>query len=135
MQTVVQAVRFDSLALITGTGGPLEAVTAAPLMNAITPSDMTVWDDVEGKIATFTGSTPILIVWSDPALAENRQPFQESQLLLWVCGATPVPAQTIFGVAYYLAGSPNVLLGIDLFDTPVLIDEIYDSVQWLATAP
>jgi hypothetical protein len=131
-------VRFDSLDMVTGAGGPLEEVTAVPLKGAITPTDLTTWADLIAsptKIADFTGSDPILIVWSNPALGANRQPFKESQLLLWICSATPAPAQTIYGVAYYLAGSPNVLLGIDLFDAPILVDEEFDSVQWICTAP
>lgn len=138
MQVTTQAVRGDSLALITGVGGPLEAVTAVPLKAPFSMTDLKTWADIVGPPdvrATFTGSAPILIVWSDPAIAPNRQPFQESQLLLWICTAAPSAQEDIYGVAYYLAGSPNVLLAVDVFDAPVAIKLVGDSVQWIATAP
>lgn len=135
MQVTTKDVRFDSLALVTGAGGPLEAVTARPINGALSPTDLTVIGDVTPLFATFAGSAAILIVWSDPALADNRQPFQESQLLLWICTAAPAVAEQIHGIAYYLAGAPNVLIGVDMFDAPIRVDEEFDSVQWIATAP
>jgi hypothetical protein len=132
MQTTTQTVRLDSLALITGVGGPLEAVSVKPITGPITPTDETTFAEANALAATFTGSAAILIVWSDPAIAPNRQPFQESQLLLWICTADPAAPESIYGVMYY---NGTDLIGIDLFPAPVLIEQAYDSVQWIASAP
>lgn len=135
MQVTTQQVRLDSLALVTGVGGPLETVSAALVNAPFTPTKDMAYADFSGKLATFTGSTPKVITWGSVAMAANGQPFQESQLLQWICTATPGSPEDIYGVIYYLPGTPNVILGADVFTAPVRIAANLDSVQTIAMAP
>lgn len=132
MQVTSSAVRFDSLALITGVGGPLEAVSARPFLGPISPTDLTTFAEMDAIKATFAGSAPIVIVWSSPVIAPNRQPYQQSQSLLWICSATPATPEVIHGIFYY---NGTDLIGVDVFDSPVTVDEEFDPVTWIATAP
>lgn len=132
MQVITQDVRQDSLTMLTGAAGPFEAVSAKPLKGPISPTDLTTFAAANALAADFTGSTPILIVWSAIIVASNRQPFKSSQLLNWIATAAPDPVQNIYGVMYY---NGTDLIGVDVFDAPVAIAGVGDSVQWVATVP
>lgn len=132
MQTTTQTVRLDSIDLLTGVGGPFEAVSCRPFKAPISPTDLTTFAELDAIKADFTGSAPILIVWSDAAVAPNRQVYKQSQNLLWICTAAPATAQTIFGVYYY---NGTDLIGVDVFPAPVVVDEVMDPVNWIATVP
>lgn len=132
MQLTTQALKEDNLDMLVGVGGPMEAVTAALIAAPFSPNDQTTKAELDAVAASFNGSTPVLIVWSDKQIAPNRTVFVQSQNLLFICGATPASAETIYGVYYYTGAD---LKGVDMFDTPVEVDEILDSVQWIATFP
>lgn len=135
MQVTTQAVRLATLALATGVGGPFNAVKAKLFRNGFSASDLSTAAQLDALAATFAGSAEKTIVWSGPAIGNTRQPFQESQLLLWICTADPSAPESIAGVYYVDGTDPTKLLGVDLFQTPVSIAKALDSVQWIATVP
>lgn len=135
MQVTTQAVRLASLALVTGVGGPFNSVKAKLFKSPISFNELTPAATFDAVGATFAGSDEKTIVWSAPALAPGKQPFQESQLLLWICSADPPAPETIYGVYYVDATDETILRGADLFAAPVQVSKQYDSVQWLATVP
>lgn len=132
MFLITQGVRQDSLTLLTGVGGPYEAVSAKPYIGPITPTDLTVLADLTAVDNTFTGGAAKVITWSGQIVSANRQWFVESQLLLWIATALTNLPQSVYGVYYYTGAD---LIGVDPFDAPVLIDEVGDSCQIIATVP
>lgn len=132
MQTTTQEIRIASIDLLTDVGGPFEAVTARPYISPIVPTDLTTFAEMDAVKATFTGSAGILIVWSNEMVAPNRQVYKQSQNLNWICTATPAEPETVYGVFYY---NGTDLIGVDVFPTPILVDEILDPVNWIATVP
>jgi hypothetical protein len=115
-----------------GAGGPLEVVNATLYNAPTTWSDTLDLAAMVAKAAAFTGSTAKVITWSGHAFTPAGVAFVESQLLLWICTATPGSPETVYGV-YYDDGA--LLLGLDAFDAPVQIAQALDSVQWVASAP
>lgn len=132
MQLTTQALKEDNLTMLIGVGGPMEAVSAALIAAPFSPNDQTTKAELDAVAATFAGSAPKVITWSGLIVASNRQVFVQSQSLLWIATATPASPETIYGVYYYTGAD---LKGVDMFATPVEIDEILDSVQWIATFP
>ncbi len=137
MQVTSEAARLLSLAQAVGgspqPAGAFNGISAVPLNAAISPTDLTVWADV--SVATFTGSAAIVVTYTGPQESPSRQPYMNTQLLNWICSATPVAPETIYAIAYYLPGSPNVLVGIDILPQQVLIQAQYDNLTWIATVP
>lgn len=124
--------RSGILTLAVGVGGPFEATSAMLYTSAVTPSADTTFATMDAIKATFTGSAAKVITWSAQAISPARQPFVESQLLLWICTAAPTPAQDCYGVYYY---NGTDLLGIDPFPAPIRVELVGDSVQWVASVP
>jgi hypothetical protein len=135
MQVTTEATRLAALNLSIITPGPFFTMLAVPLNAPVTPTDLTTWADVSGDLATFTGSAAIAVTYSGPQESPDRQPYMNSQLLNWICSATPGAPETIYAIAYYTAGSPNVLVGIDVLPTPITITNQYDNLTWIATVP
>jgi hypothetical protein len=137
MQTVIQGARGESLDLITeagelGVDGPFTAVTAVPFKSPFSPTDLSTKAELDAIAAAFTGSTGIAVVWGAKQIAPNRQPFKSSQLLNWICTVAPDPAEMIYGVYYH---DGTVLVGVDVFPSPVLVDGVGSAVSWVATVP
>jgi hypothetical protein len=134
---VQELARLTSLAQSVGNApqpaGAFFGISAVPLNAPITPTPDTVYADL--SVATFAGSAAIPIAYTGPQQAPNEQPYMNTQLLNWICSATPGAPETIYAIAYFLPGAPNVLVGIDVLPTPVTISEHYDNLTWIGTVP
>lgn len=137
MQVTSEAARLLTLAQSVGASpqpaGAFNGLSAVPLMAPITPTDLTTWADVTP--ATFTGSAAIVVTYTGPQESPARQPYMNTQLLNWICSATPGAPETIYAIAYYFPGSPNVLVGVDVLPVPVEIAAQYDNLTWIGTVP
>jgi len=126
MMTLVAA---DPATLAPATAGNKVALVVQPFTPDpnLTPADLV--------LATFTGSTPLVagvgaqVVAYDPLAACRFIQIKEpSGGWYWHCTAAPASPETVYGVAL-LDDLGTKLLGMTLFDSPVQIKDVDDSIQ------
>jgi hypothetical protein len=127
--------RRDVIASFIAAGAfldPAAPVTFIPYHTPIAQGTRLVRAVVLAEVATFTGSAGITPpVWGATYRDGSDNVFKDSQLLEWVCTATPGAPETIYGVII----DNGVTVMIDLFATPVTIERAGDAVRHVVTIP
>lgn len=130
MVIIDYAVRQAIIALITGTAHPLDGATLTVGLyhTPLSPTTRPVRADVLAAAATFTGSTPVTpITWGTQYRDGNDVVYRDGGLLEWVCSASPVTPETLYGVYW----DDGVNVHLDPFPTPQVIAAAGDIVRYL----
>jgi len=106
-----------------GYNGPLDGATILLFKNNYLPTKDTVLADLTE--CTFTGySRSSAVTWATPQMSsETGVPVIYGDQKSFICTATPDPAQSVYGWAIILEGTPDLLVGAELLETPELIED------------